>query len=40
MKILVVDDDQALLSLVSFALRQAGYLPLEAEDATQAIALF
>jgi len=40
MKILVVDDDQALLSLVSFALRQAGYLPLEAGDAAQAIALF
>jgi DNA-binding response OmpR family regulator len=40
MKILVVDDDQALLSLVSFALRQAGYLPLEASDAAQAIVLF
>jgi DNA-binding response OmpR family regulator len=40
MKILVVDDDQALLSLVSFALRQAGYLSLEAEDAAQAIAIF
>ena len=40
MKILVVDDDQALLSLVSFALRQAGYLPLEAGDAAEAIALF
>jgi DNA-binding response OmpR family regulator len=40
MKILVVDDDQALLSLVSFALRQAGYLPLEAGDAAQALALF
>ena len=40
MKILVVDDDQALLSLVSFALRQAGYLPIEAGDATQAVAAF
>src|SRR5262245_38684626 len=40
MKILVVDDDQALLSLVSFALRQAGYLPLEAGDAAQALSLF
>ena len=40
MKILVVDDDQALLSLVSFALRQAGYLPLEAGDAPQALAVF
>jgi DNA-binding response OmpR family regulator len=40
MKILIVDDDQALLSLVSFALRQAGYLPLEAADAAQAIVAF
>jgi DNA-binding response OmpR family regulator len=40
MKILVVDDDQALLSLVSFALRQAGYLALEAADAAQAIDVF
>ncbi len=40
MKILVVDDDQALLSLVSFALRQAGYLPVEAGDAAQAMAVF
>jgi DNA-binding response OmpR family regulator len=40
MKILVVDDDQALLSLVSFALRQAGYLPLEAGEAAQALSLF
>jgi len=40
MKILVVDDDQALLSLVSFALRQAGYLPIEAGNAAQALALF
>src|SRR5215467_6473753 len=34
MKILVVDDDQALLSLVSFA------LPQEAGDAAQALRLF
>jgi DNA-binding response OmpR family regulator len=40
MKILIVDDDQALLSLVSFALRQAGYLPVEAADGNQALALF
>jgi len=40
MKILVVDDDQALLSLVSFALRQAGYLALEAADGPQAMSLF
>jgi DNA-binding response OmpR family regulator len=40
MKILVVDDDQALLSLVSFALRQAGYLALEAGDAAQAVTVF
>jgi DNA-binding response OmpR family regulator len=40
MKILVVDDDQALLSLVSFAMRQAGYLPIEAGDTAQALALF
>jgi len=40
MKILVVDDDLALRGLVSFALRQAGYLPLEAGDGPQALALF
>jgi DNA-binding response OmpR family regulator len=39
-KILVVDDDLSLLSLVTFALRQAGYLALEAGDGTQAIAAF
>ena len=39
MKILVVDDDQALLSLISFALRQAGYLALEASDGLQALTL-
>ena len=40
MKILVVDDDEVLLSLVSFALRHAGYLPLEAGDGPQALSLF
>lgn len=40
MKILIVDDDQPLRSLVSFALRQAGYLALEAENGQQALALF
>lgn len=32
MKILVVDDDLDLLGLVSYALRQAGYLVIEASD--------
>jgi DNA-binding response OmpR family regulator len=40
MKILIVDDDQPLLSLVSFALRQAGYFALEAPTGRQALALF
>lgn len=40
MKILVVDDDLELLSLVSFALRQAGYLALEATDGTKALGTF
>jgi len=40
LKILVVDDDLSLLSLVTFALRQAGYLALEAGDGAQAIAAF
>ena len=40
MKILVVDDDLALLSLVSFALRQAGYLPVEATDGRAALAVY
>jgi DNA-binding response OmpR family regulator len=40
MKILVVDDDLALLGLVSFALRQAGYLPVEANDGTAALDAF
>jgi DNA-binding response OmpR family regulator len=40
MKILVVDDDLALLGLVSFALRQAGYLTSEATDGAAALAIF
>jgi DNA-binding response OmpR family regulator len=40
MKILVVDDDLALLTLVSFALRQAGYLALEAADGQAALEAF
>ena len=40
MKILVVDDDLELLGLVSFALRQAGYLALGATDGTQALEAF
>jgi len=40
MKILVVDDDLALVSLVSFALRQAGYLPVEATDGQAALQAF
>jgi DNA-binding response OmpR family regulator len=40
MKILVVDDDHELRTLISFALRQAGYLTLEAGDGRGALALF
>jgi len=40
MKILVVDDDLELVGLISFALRQAGYLVLEANDGNRAIAVF
>src|SRR5687767_9908246 len=40
MKILVVDDDLELLGLVSFALRQAGYLVVKASDGTEALATF
>jgi DNA-binding response OmpR family regulator len=40
MKILVVDDDLDLLALVSFALRQAGYLVVEAKDGRAALAAF
>ena len=40
MKILVVDDDLELLGLIGFALRQAGYLVLEASDGRAALATF
>lgn len=37
MKILVVDDDAELLPLIAFALRQAGYLVIEAATGREAI---
>ena len=40
MKILAVDDDRELLGLISFALRQAGYLVIEAADGMGALAAF
>ena len=40
MKILVVDDDLELLGLIGFALRQAGYLVVEAADGGAALAAF
>jgi DNA-binding response OmpR family regulator len=40
MKILVVDDDIELLSLIGFALRQAGYLVIEAADGGAALSSF
>lgn len=40
MKILVVDDDLELLRLIAFALRQAGYLIVEAQDGPSALATF
>jgi DNA-binding response OmpR family regulator len=40
MKILVVDDDLELLGLIGFALRQAGYLVIEAADGVEAIESF
>ncbi len=40
MKILVVDDDLDLLGLISFALRQASYLVVEAKDGRAALAAF
>ncbi|HEU5011977.1 MAG TPA: response regulator transcription factor [Roseiflexaceae bacterium] len=40
MKILVVDDDLELLGLISFALRQAGYLVVQAADGEEALAVF
>jgi len=40
MKILVVDDDADLLSLIAFALIQAGYAVVKAADATAALRVF
>ena len=40
MKVLVVDDDLELLGLICYALRQAGYLALEAADGAAALAAF
>jgi len=40
MKVLVVDDDRELLGLICFALRQAGYWPVEAGDGLRAVQLF
>jgi DNA-binding response OmpR family regulator len=37
MKILVVDDDLELLNLISFALRQAGFLAVQAADGAEAL---
>jgi DNA-binding response OmpR family regulator len=40
MKVLVVDDDLELLRLIAFALRQAGYMVLEAQDGPSGAAAF
>jgi DNA-binding response OmpR family regulator len=40
MKILVVDDDLELRGLIAFALRQAGYLALEAADGPEGLRTF
>lgn len=40
MKILTVDDDLELLSLIGFALRHAGYLVVEAADGPTALQVF
>ncbi len=40
MKILIVDDDMELLGLISYALKQAGYLVLESSDGPSALAAF
>jgi len=40
MKILIVDDDLELLGLIAFALRQAGYLVVEAQDGPSALSAF
>jgi len=39
-KILVVDDDLELLSLIGYALRQAGYMVVEASDGQAAVEAF
>jgi DNA-binding response OmpR family regulator len=40
MKLLVVDDDAELRGLIGFALRQAGYLVVEAADGESALEMF
>jgi DNA-binding response OmpR family regulator len=40
MKILAVDDDLDLLKVIAFALRQAGYLVIEARDGPSALDIF
>ncbi len=40
MKILVVDDDLELASLIAYSLRQAGYMVVEAADGAAAVAAF
>jgi DNA-binding response OmpR family regulator len=40
MKILIVDDDLELAGLIGYALRQAGYLTVEAADGVAALAAF
>jgi len=40
MKILIVDDDLELLSLISYALRQAGYITVEANDGAAGLEMF
>lgn len=40
MKILAVDDDRELLNLISFALRQNGYLVIEASNGNEALSAF
>jgi len=40
MKVLVVDDDLDLLKVIAFALRQAGYLVLEAQEGPAGLAVF
>ena len=40
MKILIVDDDHDLLALVGFALRQAGYVVVDAGDFAAAMRVF